>query len=414
MDSIYTITQMITQDCCMGSIDLSDAYFSVSIREADRKFLRFVWNGQLFEFCVLPQGLASAPRLFTKLLKPVFAHLRSQGFESCAYLDDSYFQSRSKEHCAANISATKSLLLHLGFTINEGKSVLQPTQRLGHLDFVLDSKSMTVSLTEARKKTIFDTAQFVMNNRDCLRIRQVAKLTGLIVASEPGVDKCFLHFRGLEMDQITALAQSKGNFDAFMQLSGLAIQDVQWWIGNVQSVFKPLCGGPINFAVFTDASLEGWGAVMPSAGTHAQGIWSPVDKQEHTNILELKAVLLGLKHLCHLLSDQHIQLHIDSMTAVNYIKNFGGTRSPACNAVTWEIWDWADNRNIWLSPTHIAGKDNVVADRLSRQPVRNDFNITEWSLDSGTLDQVWQVVDKPDIDLFASSLNTKCHRGPEQ
>ena len=42
------------------------------------------------------------------------------------------------------------------------------------------------------------------------------------------------------MDRITALAQCKGNFDAFMQLSGLAIRDVQLWIGNVQSVFKPL------------------------------------------------------------------------------------------------------------------------------------------------------------------------------
>ena len=102
----------------MGSIDLSEAYFSVNIREADRNFFfRFVWNNQLFEFCVMPQGLASAPRLFTKLLRPVFAHLRSQGFESCAYLDDSDLQSQSKEHCAANISATKSLLFHLGFTI---------------------------------------------------------------------------------------------------------------------------------------------------------------------------------------------------------------------------------------------------------------------------------------------------------
>ena len=212
------------------------------------------------------------------------------------------------------------------------------------------------------------------------------------------------------MNKITALVQYKGNFDAFMQLSGLAIRDVQWWIGNVQSVFKPLSRGPINIALFTDASLEWWGAVIPSAGTPAQGVWSPITKREHINIHELKAVLLGLKHICHLLSDQHIQLHIDSMTAVNYIKNFGVTRSPACNAVIWEIWDWADNRNIWLSPTHIAGKDNVVADQLSRQPIRNGLNITEWALDHGSLDQVWQMVDKPDIVLFASSLNAKYHR----
>ena len=51
-------------------------------------------------------------------------------------------------------------------------------KRLDHLGFVLDSKSMTVSLTDSltdgREKTIFDTAQFVINNRDCLNIRQVA------------------------------------------------------------------------------------------------------------------------------------------------------------------------------------------------------------------------------------------------
>ena len=46
-------------------------------------------------------------------------------------------------------------------------------------------------------------------------------------------------FRGFEIDEITALAQYKGNFDAFMQLSGLSFRDVQWWIGNVQSAFKP-------------------------------------------------------------------------------------------------------------------------------------------------------------------------------
>ena len=70
--------------------------------------------------------------------------------------------------------------------------------------------------------------------------------------------------------------------------------------------------------------MNGWGAVRPSAGTHALGNWSPIDKQQHINFLELKAVLLGLNYLCHLLSDQHFQLHIDSMTAVNYIKKLRG------------------------------------------------------------------------------------------
>lgn len=36
-----------------------------------RKFLRFLWKENLHEFACLPFGLASAPRVFTKILKPV-------------------------------------------------------------------------------------------------------------------------------------------------------------------------------------------------------------------------------------------------------------------------------------------------------------------------------------------------------
>lgn len=57
----------------MATIDLKDAYLSVTIREQHRKYLCFVWNDQLYEFQCLPFGLCSAPRVFTKLLKPVLA-----------------------------------------------------------------------------------------------------------------------------------------------------------------------------------------------------------------------------------------------------------------------------------------------------------------------------------------------------
>jgi hypothetical protein len=41
------------------------------------KMLRFRWNSLLYEFgIVLPFGLASAPRLFTNLVKPTIAYLR--------------------------------------------------------------------------------------------------------------------------------------------------------------------------------------------------------------------------------------------------------------------------------------------------------------------------------------------------
>ena len=44
MDTLNTIIKLIEKDCYMVSIDLKDAYYSVSITPSDRKYLRFMWR----------------------------------------------------------------------------------------------------------------------------------------------------------------------------------------------------------------------------------------------------------------------------------------------------------------------------------------------------------------------------------
>ena len=72
----------------MGSVDLRHAYYSINVAQEHRKFLRFAWNNRVNQYTSCPQGLASAPRLFTKLLKPVFATLRRLGHACVGYIDD--------------------------------------------------------------------------------------------------------------------------------------------------------------------------------------------------------------------------------------------------------------------------------------------------------------------------------------
>ena len=43
-----------------------------------------------FMFTVLPFGLSSAPYIFTKLLRPLVKHWRSQGIHTVVYLDDGF------------------------------------------------------------------------------------------------------------------------------------------------------------------------------------------------------------------------------------------------------------------------------------------------------------------------------------
>ena len=55
----------------VASIDLSDAYLHIPIHPNSRKYLRFCHRSQVFQFTSLPFGLATAPQVFTMVVKEV-------------------------------------------------------------------------------------------------------------------------------------------------------------------------------------------------------------------------------------------------------------------------------------------------------------------------------------------------------
>ena len=109
-----------------------------------------MFNGTLYQYTCLPNGLSSAPHMFIKLLKPVYASLYTLGDLSLGYIDDSYLQGDSAKECTSNIKATAVLFNRLGFHLHPTKSVIIPTQTLTFFGFRLDSLSMTVSSTREK------------------------------------------------------------------------------------------------------------------------------------------------------------------------------------------------------------------------------------------------------------------------
>ena len=69
MEKIHSVADLIQPHCYMTTIDLKDAYYSVKISEEDFKYLKFYLGKNLLKFVVLPNGLSSGPRKFTKLTK---------------------------------------------------------------------------------------------------------------------------------------------------------------------------------------------------------------------------------------------------------------------------------------------------------------------------------------------------------
>ena len=157
----------------MASVDLKDAYFSIPVVKEHKKFLRFRSRDQLFQFTCLPNGLAEAPRQFTKILKVPFAHFRAQGQDNSANIDDSCLLGTSFDDCHRNVEMTTTLLDSLGFTIHPDKSCLVPTQVLTYLGFILDSVDMTVSLTKEKAAKIVKLSQ-ILKRKNHWSIREVA------------------------------------------------------------------------------------------------------------------------------------------------------------------------------------------------------------------------------------------------
>ncbi len=82
------LRDLIRQNDFVCKLDLKDAYFTILIHVTHRKYLHFVWRDKHYEYLCLPFGLSTAPRLFTKLLKPALSFLRQLGYRLVIYLED--------------------------------------------------------------------------------------------------------------------------------------------------------------------------------------------------------------------------------------------------------------------------------------------------------------------------------------
>ena len=128
METISVARELINR--YLASVNLSHAYFSIPIHESYRRFLRFIWKEQLYEYVCLPFGYSLAPRTFTKVLKPLYSLLRSNGMRVCFHIDDTLIIAASKAECSANIHKVIRLLWDLSFKTNFKKSQVYPVTRL--------------------------------------------------------------------------------------------------------------------------------------------------------------------------------------------------------------------------------------------------------------------------------------------
>lgn len=402
MEDTRTAMKLMTPHCYMVNLDLKEAYFLVPVYKQHRKFLRFYFNKNLYEFCALPFGLCSAPHIFTKLLKPVMTHMRLRGFKLVSYLDDILCLGDTYQECMANANETIACLSNLGFIINCEKSSLSPNKICQFLGFILKSQNMSLELPFKKRQSILKRT-IKIKNLHKMPIRDFARYAGTLTAACPAVAYGWVYTKSIERAKYLALLNNN-DYDRTMEVPNYLREDLIWWEHNILLTYNPIRTFNYALEIFTDASTTGWGAACRSE--KIGGFWTVEERLHHINYLELLAALFGLKSFASSYSNCEILMRIDNTTALSYINRMGGVQYPHLNKITRDIWQWCEKRNIFVFASYIKSSQNKDADMESR-----NLNIdTEWELSSAAFNKIVEKFGRPQIDLFASRLNAKCDK----
>ena len=255
IESLNHVSDLLHHSWFMCKLDLKDAFHSIRIHPASRRWLRFQWQGEMWQYRCLPFGLSDAPRTFTKILVPVAGFLRSLGIYLVVYLDDWLFLAATAEATKKSVEAAVFLLEHLAFIIFKEKSIMKPVQSLEFLGIAVDSASMLFRLPDRKFTGISKDCRHMLNK-------------GTVCLST------LRHKLGKMQDAVKAvpLAQAKSRMLQFLQntlrdkhqilaLSSAAQADLSWWIHLTPSQrCKPIQISPPSLTLTTDASNHGWGA----------------------------------------------------------------------------------------------------------------------------------------------------------
>ena len=266
----------------------------------------------------------------------------------------------------------------------------------------IDTKAGKVFLSLARVEKFLTVAEsFCTMAASPAQLWQV--ILGHLASLEQLVPHCRLRMRSLQWHLKAHWSPESDPPSLPVPLPREVRRDLSWWMVRDHLLTGVRFGTPApDLHLYSDSSCLGWGAHL--LDQHVSGVCSDQEKLLHINLLEMKALFLGLQAFREDVIGHHVSAMCDNSTVVTYVNKQGGTVSRALCLLTSRLLRWTESFDIHLNARYLPGHANVLADLLSR---RGQVVGTEWSLHPQVARSLLHVWGNPSIDLFATCLNAK-------
>ena len=238
------------------------------------------------------------------------------------------------------------------------KKLIAPSTKAVCLGVEIDTVNRTISIPQEKLTKIHDMVNVWTSKHFC-SMRQLQSLLGHLMY----IQKCVKPSRFFVNRMLDLLRR---NYDASsITLDHDFKRDLRWF----QSFLSQYNGTsffdhkPIHHVVELDACLVGLGGRCGHLVYHL-----PIVKH-YANLtivhLEMVNILVALRVFAHLWSKQRILVKCDNQ-AVVHVLTTGRTKDAFLAACARNIWLVSAQSDVELSYRHVMGRDNGVADLLSR------------------------------------------------
>ena len=345
--------------------DLSRAYRHVPVCPADRKLLGFKWKDQFYVDLTLPFGGRSCCAIFNEvgdLFEEIFNHYASS-LDFNHYLDDFLGVGDPADRLSVLSDFSQTLSLCETMSIPLADKTVHPTSKLTFLGFVLDSTELTISLPEEKKLAYMTEIQNILGRRSLTK-KVLQSLIGKLMHAAVCIPIGRAFFRSL-INKCSCLPHPQ----CWVSLSKDERLNLAWWLNLLQSwngiSLMRYCKWEqiIDFELTSDAALtDGYGIVFGKQWV--AGKW-PSSAPSNIAILEMIPLVLAAQLYSHAWAGKCVLFLTDNQ-AVKFSAESLLPTDKHLAALVRELAIISVQNDFRFRVVHLPGKDNVLADLLSR------------------------------------------------